>query len=158
MNFTIRKATPQDTPTIFNLIKQLAAYEKLSDAVVATEEELEKTIFTDGYAEVLIGEENNIPVAFALYFYNYSTFLAKPGLYLEDLFVEPDYRGKGYGKKLLVELAKIARERNCGRMEWSVLDWNTPSINFYKSLGAEPMDEWTVFRLTEAEISKLAKH
>lgn len=158
MNFTIRKATPQDTPTIFHLIKQLAEYEKLSSAVTATEAELERTIFTDGYAEVLIAEENGKPVGFALYFYNYSTFLAKPGLYLEDLFVEPEYRGKGYGKKLLIELAKIAQESNCGRMEWSVLDWNTPSINFYKFLGAEPMDEWTVFRLTETEISTLANH
>lgn len=157
MSFTIRKAQPSDSKTIYNLIYQLAVYEKLENDVVTTPEELQKQIFENNFAEVLIGEENGIPVSFALYFFNFSTFLGKPGLYLEDLFVEPDYRGKGYGKKLLIELAKIAKEKNCGRMEWSVLDWNTPSIEFYKSLGAKPMDEWTVFRLTKDAINNLSE-
>ena len=157
MSFTIRKAQPSDSQTIYNLIYQLAVYEKLENDVVTTPEELQKQIFENNFAEVLIGEENGIPVSFALYFFNFSTFLGKPGLYLEDLFVEPDYRGKGYGKKLLIELAKIAKEKNCGRMEWSVLDWNTPSIEFYKSLGAKPMDEWTVFRLTKDAINNLSE-
>ena len=152
----IRPAVPTDSETIFGLIYTLAIYEKLESDVVTTHEELREQIFENKYAEVLIAEENDIPVGFALYFYNFSTFLGKPGLYLEDLFVEPEHRGKGYGKALLVELAKIAKEKNCGRMEWSVLDWNTPSIEFYKSLGAKPMDEWTVFRLRENEIDKLA--
>ncbi len=157
MSFTIRKAQPSDSQTIYNLIYQLAVYEKLENDVVTTPEELQKQIFENNFAKVLIGEENGIPVSFALYFFNFSTFLGKPGLYLEDLFVEPDYRGKGYGKKLLIELAKIAKEKNCGRMEWSVLDWNTPSIEFYKSLGAKPMDEWTVFRLTKDAINNLSE-
>ncbi len=154
--FNIRKATPEDTPTILHLITQLAIYEKLEHEVITTVEELRENIFKKKYAEVLIAEEDQKPVGFALFFHNFSTFIGKPGLYLEDLFVEPDYRGKGYGKALLVALAKIAQERNCGRMEWSVLDWNTPSIEFYKSLGAKPMDEWTVFRLTQDEINNLA--
>lgn len=157
MTFTIRKATENDTPTILHLITQLAIYEKLEHEVVATEETLKKTIFGKDYAEVIIGEEDGKPVGFALFFHNYSTFLAKPGIYLEDLFVEVEHRGKGYGKKLLAELAKIAKERNCGRLEWSVLNWNTPSIEFYKSLGAKPQDEWTVYRMTEKEINELAK-
>ncbi|WP_304344024.1 GNAT family N-acetyltransferase [Chryseobacterium koreense] len=155
--FKIRKATEQDIPTIFDLIKKLAVYEKLENEVVTSEEELKKNVFDNGFAKVLIGEEDGNPVGFALYFYNFSTFVGKPGIYLEDLFVEPDRRGKGYGKKLLIELAKIAETENCGRFEWSVLDWNTPSIEFYKSVGAKPMDEWTVFRLDEQGISELAK-
>lgn len=156
MSFTIRKATENDIPTILHLITQLAIYEKLEHEVVATEETLKQTIFVQNYAEVIIGEEDGQPVGFALFFHNYSTFLSKPGIYLEDLFVEVEHRGKGYGKKLLAELAKIAKERNCGRLEWSVLNWNTPSIEFYKSLGAKPMDEWTVYRMTEQEINDLA--
>lgn len=156
MSFTIRKATENDIPTIFHLITQLAIYEKLEHEVVATEETLKQTIFVENYAEVIIGEEDGQPVGFALFFHNYSTFLSKPGIYLEDLFVEVAHRGKGYGKKLLAELARIAKERNCGRLEWSVLNWNTPSIEFYKSLGAKPMDEWTVYRMTEQEINDLA--
>lgn len=158
MTFQIRTAQPSDSQTIFNLIYKLAVYEKLESAVVTTHEELREQIFEKKYAEVLIAEEDGNPVGFALYFFNFSTFLGKPGLYLEDVFVEPDCRGKGYGKALLVELAKIAREKDCGRMEWSVLDWNTPSIEFYKSLGAKPMDEWTVFRLTEKEIEDLSNN
>lgn len=156
-NFHIRKATPEDTPTILHLITQLAIYEKLENEVITTVEELKTNIFEKNYAEVLIAEENDKPIGFALYFHNFSTFVGKPGIYLEDLFVEPEMRGKGYGKALLVELAKIAKERNCGRLEWSVLDWNTPSIEFYKSLGAKPMDEWTVFRLNKEGIENLAK-
>ena len=156
-NFQIRKATPEDTETIFNLIYKLAVYEKLENDVITTVEELRTNIFEKNYAEVLIAEENEKPVGFALYFHNFSTFVGKPGIYLEDLFVEPEMRGKGYGKALWVELAKIAKGRNCGRLEWSVLDWNTPSIQFYKSLGAKPMDEWTVFRLDKEGIENLAK-
>ncbi|WP_447950737.1 N-acetyltransferase family protein [Chryseobacterium koreense] len=155
--FKIRKATAQDIPTIFDLIKKLAVYEKLENEVITSEEELKENIFDKDFAKVLIGEEDGNPVGFALYFYHFSTFVGKPGIYLEDLFVEPDYRGKGYGKKLLIELAKIAENEKCGRFEWSVLDWNTPSIEFYKSLGAKPMDEWTVFRLDKKGISELAK-
>lgn len=156
MSFTIRKATENDIPTILHLITQLAIYEKLEREVVATEETLKRPIFVQNYAEVIIGEEDGQPVGFALFFHNYSTFLSKPGIYLEDLFVDVEHRGKGYGKKLLAELARIAKERNCGRLEWSVLNWNTPSIEFYKSLGAKPMDEWTVYRMTEQEINDLA--
>ena len=155
--FEIRKAIEKDIPTIFDLIKKLAFYEKLEKDVITSEKELKENIFTKNFAKVLIAEENKKPVGFALYFYNFSTFVGKPGLYLEDLFVEPECRGKGYGKALLIELSKIAEAENCGRFEWSVLDWNTPSIEFYKSLGAKPMDEWTVFRLDKEGISKLAK-
>ncbi len=156
MSFIIRKAIPSDTPTILDLITKLAVYEKMEKDVVTSVEELQENIFEKKFAEVLIAEEDQKPVGFALYFYNFSTFVGKPGLYLEDLFVEPSCRGKGYGKKLLIELAKIAHSKNCGRMEWSVLDWNIPSIEFYKSLQAKPMDEWTVFRLNTKEIEDLA--
>ena len=154
--FTIRKATSDDTPVIFDLIKKLAVYEKMESEVITSVEELKENIFTHQFSKVLIAEENEKPVGFALYFYNFSTFVGKPGLYLEDLFVEPEYRGKGYGKKLFVELAKIAKAENCGRMEWSVLNWNTPAIDFYKSLQAKPMDEWTVYRLDKKGIADLA--
>lgn len=157
MSFTIRPAVPSDAETIYQLIFQLAIYEKLENDVVTSADELRKQIFENNYAEVLMAEENGTPVGFALYFFNFSTFVGKPGLYLEDLFVEPEYRGKGYGKKLLIELSKIAIAQNCGRMEWSVLDWNKPAVDFYKSLGAKPMDEWTVFRLTETEITNLSE-
>ena len=157
MLFTIRKAVPKDISTIFDLIKKLAVYEKLENDVVTSEVELHENIFNKNFAQVLIAEENEKPVGFALYLYNFSTFVGKPGIYLEDLFVEPEYRGKGYGKSLLIELAKIAKAENCGRFEWSVLDWNTPSIEFYKSLGAKPMDEWTVFRLDKKGIDDLAQ-
>ncbi|MBU8881922.1 GNAT family N-acetyltransferase [Kaistella sp. DKR-2] len=155
--FQIRKATENDTPVIFDLIKKLAVYEKLENDVITSVEELRKNIFSNNFAKVLIAEEDGNPVGFALYFYNFSTFVGKPGIYLEDLFVEPEHRGKGYGKSLLIELAKIAKDENCGRFEWSVLDWNTPSIEFYKALGAKPMEEWTVFRLDAAGISDLAE-
>ncbi len=155
--FQIRKAVPKDTPVIFDLIKKLALYERLENDVITSVEELQENIFSKNFAKVLIAEESGKPVGFALYFYNFSTFVGKPGIYLEDLFVEPEYRGKGYGKALLVALAKIAKEEDCGRFEWSVLDWNTPSIEFYKALGAKPMDEWTVFRLDAAGIANLSE-
>ena len=155
--FNIRKATPEDTPIIFDVIKKLAVYEKMENEVITSVDELRENIFTKNFSKVLLAEEEGKPVGFALYFFNFSTFVGKPGLYLEDLFVEPEYRGKGYGKKLFVELAKIAREENCGRMEWSVLNWNTPAIDFYKSLQAKPMDEWTVYRLDQKGITDLAE-
>ena len=154
--FQIRKAVPNDTPVIFDLIKKLAVYEKLENDVITSVEELQENIFKNNFAKVLMAEEDGKPVGFALYFYNFSTFVGKPGIYLEDLFVEPEFRGKGYGKLLLIELAKIAEAENCGRLEWSVLDWNKPAIEFYKSLGAKPMDEWTVFRLDKAGIANLS--
>ncbi|MGS0747336.1 N-acetyltransferase family protein [Halpernia sp. GG3] len=153
--FIIRKATEIDTVLIFDLIKKLATYEKMENDVVASVEQLKENIFKNNFAEVVIAEENSKPVGFALYFFNFSTFLGKPGLYLEDLFVEDDCRGKGYGKKLLLHLAKIAKEKNCGRMEWSVLNWNEPAIKFYESLGAKGMAEWTVYRLDNKTIADL---
>jgi len=153
----IIKAEKKDAATILYFIKQLAEYEKLSHEVEATVEQLEKTLFGENSkAECIIGYYENKPVGFAIFFHNYSTFLAKPGIYLEDLFVLPEMRGKGFGKKLLQHLAKLAVERNCGRLEWWVLDWNKPAIDFYKSLGAAPMDEWTVFRVTGDSLNSLA--
>src|SRR5438270_3078018 len=145
----IEKGSVADVPAILEMIRGLAEYEKLADRCVATEDKLRETLFGPRpFAETLLVREDGICCGFALFFMNYSTFLAQPGIYLEDLFVKPEARGRGFGKALLVELARIARERNCGRMEWSVLDWNEPSIRFYKSLGAAPMDEWTMYRLT----------
>jgi len=156
-DFQIRPAHVDDVPIIFELIRDLAAYERAPEEVVATEEQLIDVLFGEKpVAEVLLAFEKESPVGFAVYFYNFSTWLGRPGLYLEDLFVKPEERGKGYGRALLVELAKIARDRGCGRMEWAVLDWNEPAIKFYRALGATPMHEWTVFRLTRAEIAKLA--
>ncbi|MEZ5647560.1 MAG: GNAT family N-acetyltransferase [Alphaproteobacteria bacterium] len=154
----IRVATEDDMDLIIQLIKELAIYEKLGDAVVTSKEAIRAALFSDNPSgEVLIGELGGEPVGFALFFHNYSTFLGKKGLYLEDLFVKPTARGHGIGKLLLTRLAQIAVERDCARMEWSVLDWNAPSIAFYKSLGALPMDEWTVFRLTTDKIRALAE-
>ena len=156
-NFQIRPARTEDAPIILQLIRDLAAYERAPDEVTATEEQLVEVLFGEQpTAEVLLVFEGKSPVGFAVYFYNFSTWLGRPGLYLEDLFVKPENRGKGYGRALLVELAKIARDRGCGRMEWAVLNWNEPAIKFYRALGAKPMDEWTVFRLTRDEIGKLA--
>ncbi|MEA2165225.1 MAG: hypothetical protein QOK37_3352 [Thermoanaerobaculia bacterium] len=156
MAFEIREATESDIPLILQFIRDLADYEKLAHLVVATEESLRATLFGSArFAEVLIASADNLPAGFALFFHNYSTFLAQPGIYLEDLFVKPEFRGRGYGKALLVRLAQIARKRNCGRVEWSVLNWNESAIAFYKSLGARPMDEWTVFRLTAEAPEKL---
>lgn len=153
----IRKAEKSDSQAILDLIKGLADYEKMTADVVATKENIEQTIFVNQFAEVYLAEYNSKIAGFSLFFYNYSTFLAKPGIYLEDLYVKPEYRSKGIGKSLLINLAKIAAERNCGRLEWSVLDWNTPAIEFYKSLKANPMDGWTTFRLTENNLEQLAK-
>src|ERR1043166_3067064 len=156
-NFQIRPGHVEDIPIILELIRDLAIYERAPDEVTATEEQLIEVLFGEKpAAEVLLAFERESPVGFAVYFYNFSTWLGRRGLYLEDLFVKPEKRGKGYGRALLVELAKIARDRGCGRMEWAVLDWNEPAIKFYRALGAKPMDEWTVFRLTRDGIEKLA--
>ena len=155
MNF--RFADKKDCGKILDFIKQLAEYEKMSDEVVATEELLQEWIFEKQKAEVIFALENEKEVGFALFFHNFSTFLGRAGIYLEDLFVLPQYRGKGYGKGLLKQLAKIAVERGCGRLEWSCLDWNKPSIDFYLSLGAVPMDEWTVYRLTGDTLIEMSK-
>ena len=153
----IRAATSKDVPVILELIRALATYERAPSDVTATEEVLKETLFGEKpAAEVLLLFEREIAAGFAVFFHNFSTWLGRPGLYLEDLFVRPEHRGKGYGRALLIELAKIARERNCGRMEWAVLDWNEPAIQFYRKLGAQPMDEWTVFRLTREGIANLA--
>jgi GNAT superfamily N-acetyltransferase len=156
--YHIRQAHVQDVPIILGLIRDLAAYERAPEEVVATEAQLTDVLFGKRpAAEVLLAFEKKSPVGFAVYFYNFSTWLGRPGLYLEDLFVKPEKRGRGYGRALLVELARIARVRGCGRMEWAVLNWNEPAIKFYRSLGARPMNEWTVFRLTGQEIEELAK-
>jgi|SRR5438067_13530784 len=156
-DFEIRQTTETDVPVILSLIRELAEYERAPDAVVATEAGLREVLFgAKRSAEVLLASENGEAVGFAVYFYNFSTWLGRPGLYLEDLFVRPALRGKGYGRALLERLAQIAKDRGCGRMEWAVLDWNDPAIQFYRKLGAEPMEEWTVFRLTEDGIAKLA--
>ena len=156
-NFAIRAATAADVPIILELIRALATYERAPNDVTATEDGLSKVLFGEKpAAEVLLAFENETAVGFAVFFHNFSTWLGRPGLYLEDLFVRPEDRGKGYGRALLIHLAKIARDRGCGRMEWAVLDWNEPAIQFYRKLGGKPMDEWTVFRLTRDGIAKLA--
>ena len=153
----IREATEEDVPLILSLIRELAEYEKLSDEVVATEDGLRDSLFGERrYAEVLIAEHDGAPAGFALFFHNFSTFLGKPGLYLEDLYVKPAFRGAGIGKKLLVRLASLAMGRGCGRLEWWVLDWNEPAIGFYRSVGAEPMDDWTVYRVSGSALEDLA--
>lgn len=154
--FTIRFAEEKDVKLILDFIKELADYEKLLHEVVATEEILMDSIFVRKACEVIIGEYDGEPVGFALFFHNFSTFLGRPGIYLEDLYIRPEMRGRGYGKTLLAFLAKLAKERNCGRFEWWCLDWNEPSINFYKSIGAIPMDEWTVYRVTGQALDDLA--
>lgn len=153
---SIRLAEREDVGLVLRFIKELADYEKLLSEVVATEEILMETIFERRAAEVVIAELDGEPVGFALFFHNFSTFLGRPGLYLEDLYVRPEIRGKGIGKLLLSYLAKLALDRGCGRFEWWCLDWNTPSIDFYKSIGAIPMDEWTVYRVTGDALTKLA--
>lgn len=155
--FTIKQAQPTDVHIILSFIKELAEYEKMSDQVVATEELLREWIFEKNKAEVLLAMEGDTAVGIALYFYNFSTFLGRAGIYLEDLFVKEAYRGKGYGKALLKELAGIAVEQGCGRLEWSCLDWNQPSIDFYLSIGAVPMDDWTQYRVTGDTLKELAK-
>lgn len=154
--FQIKSATESDVPIIFSFVKKLAHYERLSHEVVATEELLRENLFGKRRtAEVAIGYLDAKPVGFVLFFYNYSTFLGKPGLYIEDLFVDEEYRGRGYGRALLLHVARLAKERDCGRLEWSVLDWNQPAIDFYKKLGALPMSDWTVFRITGKSLDEL---
>jgi len=153
----IESATERDVPVILRMIKGLADYERLADHVIATEDKLRATLFGPRpAAEVIIGYDGSTPVGFALFFQNYSTFLAQPGIYLEDLFVVPESRAHGYGRQLLAHLARLAAERGCGRLEWSVLDWNQPAIAFYKNLGAIPMEDWTIFRLTGEALTRLA--
>ncbi len=155
--FTIRHAVETDVPLILSFIKELADYEKLSHEVLATEEDFRQNLFGEKkFAEVVIGEYNSEPLGYALYFYNFSTFLGKPGLYLEDLYVKQEVRGKGFGKALLAYLARLAVDQKCGRFEWAVLDWNEPSINFYESLGATLMKEWIITRVDGDNLLKLA--
>jgi GNAT superfamily N-acetyltransferase len=157
-NFTIRPAIAADIPVIFGLIRQLAVYEKLEDMITGTESMLHENLFgARPSCECVLATEDGHPIGFALYFTTFSTFLCKPGLYLEDLFVIPEARGKGYGKALLRYLAALAKARDCGRFEWRVLDWNQPSIDFYKSLGAEIMPEWHLARMTAPEFTRLAE-
>ena len=160
MPIPIRSARPDDVPLILEFIRGLADYEKLTDGVEATEGKLRRTLFPEdprtAAAHCVLAFADEIPAGFALYFFNYSTFLAKPGLYLEDLFVKPEFRGNGIGKALLLHLAKIANARGCGRMEWTVLDWNQPAIDFYEKLGARRMREWQVCRLTGAALAQYA--
>lgn len=155
--YSFRKAVREDVPLILKFIRALAVYEKMEDRVVGDEKLLESELFVRQKAEVIFALEGEKEVGFALFFHNFSTFLGRSGLYLEDLFVLPEYRGKGYGKAILKKLASIAVERGCGRLEWSCLDWNKPSIDFYLSLGATPMSDWTVYRLTGDTLGKLAE-
>ena len=157
LDVRIVPATEKDTPVILSLIKGLADYERLAHEVEATAEGIHESLFGDWpAAEVVLAYVGSDVAGFALFFHNFSTFLGRPGIYLEDLFVRPEARGQGVGRRLLAELAKLARERDCGRLEWAVLDWNEPAIAFYRKLGAVPMDEWTVFRLTGSALDKVA--
>ncbi len=154
---SIRAATPDDVPLILRFIRELAEYERMAHLVVATEEVLRETLFgARPYAEVVIAEEDGEAAGFALFFYNFSTFLGRPGIYLEDLYVRPEVRGRGVGRALLAHLARLAVERGCERLQWWVLNWNEPAIRFYRSVGAEPMDEWTVFRVSGDALERLA--
>ena len=153
---SFRYATEADVAKILYFIRELASYEKMLNEVVATEELLTEWIFERKKAEVIFAVEDGVEIGFALFFHNFSTFLGRSGIYLEDLYVKPECRGKGYGKAVLKELARIAMERGCGRLEWCCLDWNKPSIDFYLSLGAEPMKEWTVYRVADDTLKKLA--
>ena len=154
----IEAATVADVPVILRMIEALAEYERLTHEVVATEESVRESLFASRGAEAVIAYADGSAVGFAVWFHNYSTFLSRRGLYLEDLFVLPEWRGRGIGRALLRHLARVAVERGCGRMEWSVLDWNEPAIRFYRSLGAQPMDEWTVYRLTGDALARVAGH
>lgn len=155
--YSIRPATEEDLLTIYSFIRALAEYESLSHEVVATPESLQAHLFCEPRrAEVLLACENGTPVGFAIFFHNFSTFLAQPGLYLEDLFVLPEHQGKGHGRALMIALARLAVERGCGRFEWTVLDWNKPSIDFYRSLGAEPKSEWIIQRVAGTALRDLA--
>jgi GNAT superfamily N-acetyltransferase len=156
-NLSFRNAERKDIPLILEFIKELAEYEKMLDEVVADETTLEAWIFDKQKAEVFFALENGKEVGFALFFHNFSTFLGRSGIYLEDLYVKPEYRGKGYGKAILKKLASIAVERGCGRLEWVCLDWNKPSIDFYMSIGAKPMSDWTIYRVTGETLTHLAE-
>ena len=156
-NTQFRFATEQDTALIIEFISGLAEYENMTDDMIADEELLREWIFERKKAEVIFALEDGVEVGFALFFHNFSTFLGRAGIYLEDLFVKPEYRGRGHGKALICELARITVERGCGRLEWSCLDWNKPSIDFYLSLGAVPMEEWTTYRLAGETLLKLGK-
>lgn len=156
-NFNFRFADENDVGKILYFIKELASYEKMENEVVATEENLKHWIFDEKKAEVIFALDGEKEIGFALFFHNFSTFLGRAGIYLEDLYVLPEYRGKGFGKSLLTQLAKIAVERGCGRLEWWCLNWNSPSIDFYISLGAEPMNDWTVYRITGDTLNRLAE-
>ena len=155
--FEMRYAEEKDAALILEFIRALAEYEKMSDEVVATEELLQEWVFEKKKAEVIFAVEDGVEVGFALFFHNFSTFVGRAGLYLEDVFVKVEHRGKGYGKALLKELARIAVERGCGRMEWACLNWNQPSIDFYRSLGAVPMDDWTIYRVAGDTLKALAE-
>lgn len=156
-NFQIRWARPNDVPLILQFVRHLAEFERLSHECVATEESLHETLFAGHpFAEVILGFYDGVPIGFALFFHNYSTFLARPGIYLEDLFVEPEWRGRGFGRELLIHVSRIAVERKCGRLEWSVLDWNVNAIRFYERLGAVAMNEWTTFRVSGEALEKMA--
>ena len=156
-NFVLREATETDVSLILSFVRELAEYEKLAHEVEATEDALRESLFGDRkIAEVILGYYQDEPVSFALFFYNFSTFLGRPGIYLEDLYVKPQMRGKGLGRAMLAYLARLALERKCGRLEWWVLDWNEPALKFYRSMGAIPMDEWTVQRLAGGDLEKLA--
>ena len=155
--FKIRPAKEEDAPVILSLIKELAEYEHLSHEVVASVNDIRETLFGGRpFAETLIGEYEGVPISFALFFYNFSTFLGKPGIYLEDLYVQPKHRGKGFGSKMLAHIAALAKERSCGRFEWSVLNWNTPAIRTYEKLDATPMKEWVLYRLSGEALDRLA--
>ena len=153
----VRFATREDAGKILAFIKELAAYEKMENEVVATEELLCEWVFDKQKAEVIFAVEDGVEVGFALFFHNFSTFLGRAGIYLEDLYVKPEYRGRGFGKALIKRLAAIAKERGCGRLEWWCLDWNKPSIDFYLSLGAQPMNDWTVYRVAGDALAALAE-
>lgn len=157
-SFTIRAAVPEDAPLILSFIKELAAYEQLESCVTGTVGDITETLFgCNPTAYVLIGEEEGKPAGFTLYFHNYSTFLCRPGIYIEDIYVRENFRGRGYGKAFFQKICEIAQDKKCGRVEWWCLDWNKPSIDFYtNSLGAEPMSEWTVYRLNREKIAQLA--
>jgi GNAT superfamily N-acetyltransferase len=157
-NFRIEETGLQDVSVILSFVKELAEYERLSDRLTVTEDDLREGLFGEHpTAEAVIGYYEHEPVSFALFFHNFSTFIGRPGLYLEDLYVRPHMRGRGFGRAMLVYLAGVARERRCGRMEWAVLDWNEPAIKFYKSLGARPLDDWIVYRLADDALDKLAE-
>lgn len=156
-SFNIRKAQPGEEGLVLEFIKKLAEYEKCADEVVADEATLRQSLFEERSAEVVFAEEDGVVIGFALFFHNFSTFVGRKGLYLEDLFIIPEKRGKGYGKALLKYLAKLAVERNCGRMEWICLDWNKPALTVYRSIGAIPMDEWTIQRLNEQTLKQFAE-